>query len=153
MELNYKGVKVNFFGVPHFLLSDKNYSKGTTYTALSRMAQKGLIVNRGYRKWALTEKGRIYFEYKKKILKQFYIPFNKKASRNLVVMFDIPESRSKERHWFRLHLKKFNFLMIQKSVWVGPSPLPNDFVIYLKEIGLQDCIKQFKLAKAYKLKP
>ncbi len=153
MELNYKGVKVNFFGIPHFLLPDKNHNKNTIYTTLSRMAKKGLIKNVSYGKWVLTEKGRKYFEYKKKILRQFYTPLKKEPTRNLLIMFDIPESRNKERYWFRLHLKKFNFVMIQKSVWVGPNPLPEDFVVYLKEIGLRDYIKQFKLAKSYKLKP
>jgi hypothetical protein len=39
--------------------------------------------------------------------------------------------------------------MIQKSVWVGPSPLPKEFMDYVKEIGLKDNLKTFKLAKSY----
>ena len=42
--------------------------------------------------------------------------------------------------------------MIQRSVWVGPSPLPEEFLNYLKQIKLIDCIKTFKLAYNYKLK-
>jgi hypothetical protein len=39
--------------------------------------------------------------------------------------------------------------MIQKSVWVGPSPLPKDFLDYVKSIGLLNQLKTLKLAKPY----
>ena len=65
-------------------------------------------------------------------------------------MFDVPEPKKAEREWLRWHLKKFNYVMIQKSVWVGPSPLPKDFLDYIKKIDLKDSIKTFKLAKGYK---
>jgi hypothetical protein len=46
----------------------------------------------------------------------------------------------------------FDYIMIQKSVWVGPSPLPKEFVEYVKSINLQDSIKTFKLENSYKNK-
>ena len=73
----------------------------------------------------------------------------KEAPKNLVVMYDIPSDKKKEREWFRRHLRRFNFEMIQKSVWVGPSPLPEDFLDYVKSIDLKDKLKTFKLAKPY----
>lgn len=79
----------------------------------------------------------------------FYSPFNKDSSKNLIVMYDIPSDKKKERDWFRRQLIKFNYIMIQKSVWVGPSPLPKDFLDYLKEIKIGDNFKTFKLAKSY----
>lgn len=39
--------------------------------------------------------------------------------------------------------------MIQRSVWVGPSPLSQDFLDYLGEIKLGDDFKKFKLSKGY----
>lgn len=148
MELNYKGVRVNFFGVPKFLLHDPK----TVRSTLSRLSKKGFVKNNGYGKWVLTPDGRKYFERENKILKQFISPFKKGDARNLLIMFDIPESRSKERYWLRTQLRKFNYKMIQKSAWVGPGPLPKEFILYLKELGLTQCIKQFKLAQDYKLK-
>ena|ERR1035437_155949 len=71
------------------------------------------------------------------------------SPKNLIVIYDIPEEKKKERDWFRRHLKKFNYIMIQRSVWVGPSPLPKDFIDYVKSIGLLGQLKTFKLAKAY----
>jgi len=69
--------------------------------------------------------------------------------KNMIVMYDIPSEKRRERDWFRRHLKKFNYIMIQKSVWVGPSPLPIDFTEYVKLIGLKDQLKTFKLVKPY----
>lgn len=79
----------------------------------------------------------------------FESPFKKDDSKNLIVMYDIPHGIKKERDWFRRHLVKFGYVMIQKSVWVGPSPLPKEFLDYLKEIKIGDSFKTFKLAKSY----
>ncbi len=86
---------------------------------------------------------------KRKYLPTFISGFEKNAPKNLLLMYDIPHTRKKERDWFRRQLKNFDFIMIQKSVWVGPSPLPADFLSYLKRIGLQKEFKTFKLAKSY----
>ena len=65
-------------------------------------------------------------------------------------MYDIPHEKKTERDWFRRQLKNFDYIMIQKSVWVGPSPLPKDFLDYVKMIGLRSQLKTFKLAKPYR---
>ncbi|MBI3888898.1 CRISPR-associated endonuclease Cas2 [Candidatus Nomurabacteria bacterium] len=79
----------------------------------------------------------------------FLSPFKKDSSKNLIVMYDIPHLQKKERDWFRRQLIKFDYIMIQKSVWVGPSPLPKNFLDYLKEIKIGDKFKTFTLAKSY----
>jgi DNA-binding transcriptional regulator PaaX len=75
--------------------------------------------------------------------------FKENSPKNLIIIYDIPENLKKERDWFRRHLVKFEYIMIQRSVWVGPSPLPKDFLDYLKEIKIRDKFKTFKLAKPY----
>ena len=94
---------------------------------------------------------------KRKNLKRFYLNsfssfFQKDSIKNLMIMYDIPSEKKKERDWLRRQLIKFNYVMIQKSVWVGPSPLPKDFLNYLKEIKIGDNFKTFKLAKSYNSK-
>ncbi len=79
----------------------------------------------------------------------FSSPFNKDSVKNLILMYDVTEDKKKERDWFRRQLKNFGYIMIQRSVWVGPSPLPKEFLEYVKTIGLQDHLKTFKLAKPY----
>lgn len=86
---------------------------------------------------------------KRTYLRSFTSYSSKEAPKNLILMYDVPDLKKKERDWLRRQLKNFGFIMIQKSVWVGPSPLPNEFLVYLKGINLQKDFKTFKLAKAY----
>ena len=81
--------------------------------------------------------------------KSFSSNFLEESPKNLIVMYDIPDAQKKERDWFRRHLKKFGYIMIQRSVWVGPSPLPKDFLEYVKSIKLLGKLKSFKLAQSY----
>ena len=94
----------------------------------------------------------------KETYNQYYMPFQDypkifnyklNSPRDLVVMYDFPKDKIKERNWFRRHLQKFGYIMIQKSVWVGPSPLPKDFLNYVKSIGLLNQLVTLKLAKPY----
>ncbi len=146
-SLKYKGVRVNLFGIPKFSSHSRNSLSGT----LSYLRKTGLVeeVDAELR---VTQKGKTYIQRKINSLKQFYFNFDKNAPKNLIVMFDIPETKKAEREWLRWHLKKFNYLMIQKSVWVGPSPLPKDFLDYIESIKIKDGFKTFKLAKGYDFK-
>ena len=71
------------------------------------------------------------------------------APKDLIVICDIPSNNRSERDWFRYQLRKFEYKMIQKGVWVGPSPLPKDFLNYVKSIGLSNKLKILKLASPY----
>src|SRR3989344_2971341 len=82
---------------------------------------------------------------KRHYLRSFSSEISGKILRNLLLVYDIPEERKKERDWFRRQLMNLGFVMIQRSVWVGPSPLSKEFLDYLKKIGLQKEFKTFKL--------
>jgi DNA-binding transcriptional regulator PaaX len=144
-ELNYKGVRVNLFGIPRF----KKYAPRSLQMTVARLRRDG-IIEKELRGIVLSKDGREYVKRKFDSLQQFDKPKGLSSGKNLIVMFDVPTERKGEREWLRWHLKKFGYLMIQKSVWVGPSPLPNEFKKYLKEIRLDQCIKTFKLEKSYK---
>ncbi len=118
-KLRYKGVQVNAFGIP--------------------------VLNSQKRK----QNKKIHKKTRKLYYTSFPSSFKKKAPKNLIVMYDIPHTLKKERDWFRRQLVKFGYVMIQKSVWVGPSPLPKDFLIYLKKIKIENNFKTLKLAKPY----
>jgi CRISPR-associated endonuclease Cas2 len=144
-ELNYKGVKVNFFGIPRF----KSYKKDVIYNTICRLKKKNFI-EKELAGIVLSKYGKEYVKRKYDSLKQFDNPGNLSKDRTLLVMFDIPTEKKAHREWLRWHLKKFNYIMVQKSAWVGPSPLPKEFSEYLKKIKLDKCIKTFKLDKSYK---
>ena len=143
--ISYKGMRVNLLGLPSF----KPYSPTSIKSTLTRLRKNGLVENDADTGWHLTSAGKKYMKKKEDSLVQFEHIFKKDAPKNLIVMFDIPETKKAEREWFRWHLKKFNYEMIQKSVWVGPSPLPKQFTDYLNKIDLRDNLKTFKLAKNY----
>ncbi len=146
-SLHYKGGRYNLFGLPKF----KNYPQNTLSGSMAYMEKKGFLIY-DVDKVTITQNGREYIKRKIDSLKQFDYKFKKDAPKNLIVMFDIPETRKAEREWLRWHLKKFNYSMIQKSVWVGPSPLPKEFLEYIERIKIKDGLKTFKLAKAYSFK-
>ncbi|PIP68910.1 CRISPR-associated endonuclease Cas2 [Candidatus Nomurabacteria bacterium CG_4_9_14_0_2_um_filter_32_10] len=115
----YKGIQVNVFGLPVFSSSKKKQNKKSHRRVRS-----------------------LYHI-------SFLSHFKENSPKNLIIIYDIPENLKKERDWFRRHLIKFGYIMIQRSVWVGPSPLPKDFLDYLKEIKIGDKFKTLKLAKPY----
>ena len=146
----YKGARVNFFGIHKPWKPNEKYKGSSLANAVCRLRKNG-FVEKISGKWILTKKGKEYFENKRKLASKFSSPFVLNAPKNLLLMFDIPESRKSERNWLRWHLREFQYFMIQKSVWVGPSPLPKKFKDHIKEIGLDNCIKTFKLAKPYQI--
>ena len=149
-HLYHKGVRINLLGIPKLWKPDSGLNKNSFYSTISRLQKTGLIeIKSG--KWRLTKAGKKYFESKRKLSIKFSSPFVLNAPKNLLFMFDIPESKRAERNWLRWHLKEFQYFMIQQSVWVGPSPLPKKFSAHLKEMGLNICIKIFKLAKPYQI--
>ena len=130
-ERSYKGARVNLFGVPRI----GGHSYGSVKNTFWNMRQKGLV-DKCDKGWQVTRAGKEYMRAKANALAliNFKFKFSKDAPRNLIVMYDIPENQKAEREWFRWHLKKFNYQMIQRSVWVGPSPLPKQFLEYLEKI-------------------
>jgi len=143
-EIKYKGMTVNIFGVPRF----RKHSSRSIRTAIDRLKKKN-IIEKELSGIVLSKYGKEYTRRKIDSLQQFNRPTNISKDKNLLLMFDVPTERKPEREWLRWHLKKFNYIMVQKSVWVGPFPLPKEFKEYLEEIKLTKCIKTFKLAKSY----
>lgn len=146
--LKYKGIRVGFLGLPDF----EHYKYQTLANNFSSLSKRGLIKKSKIGEYYITYKGKEYLEKSKDILESFKTDKNKNSPKDLLVVYDIPENRKRERNWFRYHLKKFYFVMIQRSVWVGPSPLPKEFSLYLKEIKMENNFRVFKLKEGMKLK-
>lgn len=143
-KFHYKGIPMNALFLPVF----ENKQKQSVRNQFNNLYRDGYIdkVN-GY--YILNKNGKEYLnKHKKKHLKNFE-PIENNSQKNLLLLYDIPEDKKQERDWFRRTLIKFGFVMIQRSVWVGPSPLPKEFLDYVKSIGLKDSIKTFKLEKGY----
>jgi DNA-binding transcriptional regulator PaaX len=145
-KFQYKGIPMNALFLPAF----GNYKTKTIQNNFYYLNKNGFIEKRD-KKFIINKKGIDFLnknKYKKLKLKNFGKAENS-GPKNLLLLYDIPENKKGERDWFRRTLIKFSFVMIQRSVWVGPSPLPKEFLDYIKLIGLKDSIKTFKLEKGY----
>ncbi len=143
--LRYKGMHVGFLGLPDF----KHYEYQTLANRCSELKKRGYIkeLNGTH---LITYKGEQFLEQKTRdFFKKFESSKTDKDPKDLLILYDIPEDKASQRNWFRRELRRFHFIMIQRSVWVGPSPMPKDFLDYLKSVGLKNDIKTFKLAKGY----
>ena len=124
---------------------EKKLSKGSLYTTLSRMKANGLLKSTE-EKWTITPEGEEFLDVQRPDIRKFFPPKKGKArnvSRNLIIVFDIPEKKRRYRDWLRSELIGFDFEQIQKSVWFGPS-LPEEFVRYLEEENLLEHVRFFR---------
>lgn len=65
----------------------------------------------------------------------------------MIVMFDIPESHKRVRNWLRIELALLGFEILQKSVWLGPTPLPREFIEKLTATDILQFIHFFRVTK------
>ncbi len=146
IEIRYKGGhRASLSSLCEIILGQKS----SVQTSLTRLRRKGFIRNDNGG-WVITEDGRRYLD--KVSLKEFESPFDRNSKKDLLLMFDVPEECRQYRDWLREQLKKFEYVMIQQSVWAGPSPLPQEFKKYIKQLGMQKNIRTFKLAKGVSIK-
>jgi hypothetical protein len=140
----YKGIPMNAL----FLPALDSYKHKTIQNNFYNLKKEGYIEKLNG-KFIINKNGKKFLEKSKKPQLKIFKSMQNSSPKNLLLLYDIPEEMKKERDWFRRTLIKFSFVMIQKSVWVGPSPLPKEFIDYTKSIGLKDSIKSFKLEKGY----
>lgn len=57
-----------------------------------------------------------------------------------LVTFDIPEEDRIKRAWLRMQLVAHRYIFLQKSVWVGKTPLSPEFIRGIKDRGLGQCV-------------
>jgi len=144
--VRHAGVRLGFLGLPDF----KYYKYQTLANRCSELKNRGYIkgVNGIY---LITDKGEEYLNKRDNNFKKFITEKKETDPKDLLLLYDIPQDQTSARNWFRRELKKFHFIMIQRSVCVGPSPLPKEFLKYVKEIKIGDNFKTFKLANGYNI--
>ena len=143
-KLKYKGMPVSMFGIPDLGI----YKKQSLQNSLSKLSTNGYI-KKSEEKIFITPEGEKFLKKKFENYKAFKNTFKKDSPKTLIIMYDIPQEEKKKRDWFRFQLKRFGYEMIQRSVWVGPAPLPKEFINYAKSLNLHQSIKTLRLAKPY----
>lgn len=122
-----------FITTPYGKLRINSIPRSTYYNALHRLEHKKLVVKHkiGRRnKYQLTEKGRAIL---KGPLKR-----NKRIDGNAtIIIFDVPEEKSKERSTLRRYLKKEGYIMLQKSVFISPFEISDDLKELIVELKIR----------------
>ena len=125
------------------------------YNLLYRLQKDGLIErakNSRKRKscWLITKKGKERFkelkELKEKIIPKKDYPVEKDNNFKIVI-FDIPEKNRKKRDWLRENLIRLKFSMLQKSVWIGKTKPPQEFIKDIKELEILPYVEIFSINK------
>ncbi|MDP2598511.1 MAG: hypothetical protein Q8P49_01635 [Candidatus Liptonbacteria bacterium] len=65
----------------------------------------------------------------------------------IMVAFDIPETEKRKRDWIRAVLKSLNYSMVQKSLWIGKTKIPQEFLEDLVRLRLVDFVEIFEISK------
>jgi len=114
------------------------------YKLLYRLRKEGYITQTKNKKLELTEKG------KNKLLSLSVLVHKKKYKKEkisypILVVFDIPEYMRTKRDWLRNTLVALDFQMVQKSVWMGKTRIPEEFLEDIKDLLLFTYIHIFKV--------
>lgn len=129
------------FGLPE----GYEFSKPTFSTMLNYLKKQGLVEKKGrgrLQKWLITKKGK----NKIKLYGRFMRPTKSDGIPRLV-MYDIPEKERKKRDWLRYELISCDYNQLQRSVWLGYSPLPEEFIQSLKDLNLKDKVQIVSIHK------
>ena len=124
---------------------DSNYQfKRQTFSVILTRLQKQGLVERKNNKWGITNFGKKFIK-NMKTADVFDLPQKDGILR--LVIFDVPERERRRRDWLRLELIACDFKLLQKSVWMGERPLPQEFLENLEEMNLLPHIHIFTVYK------
>ncbi len=124
--------------------SRRHVSRRTFSTMLSRLKKDGLVERSGGTRsalWRLTDQGK---EYLKRERAKVNLA-EKEDGIGRLVIFDIPEQERGKRNKIRSELVCANFKPLQKSVWIGYCPLPEDFLVFLDDLRLKGKVHIFSI--------
>lgn len=124
-------------------LEKSRHKEKSFQVALTRLNKKGYVSNSKVG-WVLTSKGKEYWR-ENILLSYIPSPFKDSDYRKTIVSFDIPGPQRKKRDWLRNQLKIFDYKMLQQSLWLGPGPLPKEFLNRLHELKIKENIKIFNI--------
>lgn len=133
------------FGAGPYKKKGLEFKEETVRKNLRRLRKDGLITKDSKRGvYCLTDDGKKFVTYAQD---RFSALTSKWDGKLHLVIFDVPE---KKKHWrkvIREELLLMEYKQIQKSVYVGKHPLPQDFCKELDREGLGSCLFIFTIDK------
>lgn len=113
-------------------------AKRSLSSILSRLKKQGLVSWRGSQRdaqWKLTAAGRKFLKETQPAL-NFLSDLPPTDGIVRIITFDVPEKKREKRNWLRATLISCGYEPIQKSVYLGTRPLPEDAIREIDERGL-----------------
>lgn len=110
------------------------FKRPTFITILSQLKAQGLVKKvpkQGRLCWRLTPQGHAALT-----AEQHGATLHPDGKKRLVC-FDIPERDRAKRQWLRGELMACGYRQLQKSVWIGETPLPQEFIEALDALELR----------------
>lgn len=122
------------------------FKEMTIRQSVWRLKKMGFVRqdNNGYK---LTEKG---FKLAQYILQKKKVISRKWDGKFRLVIFDIPEEKKEIRVWLREELYLLSYQGLQKSVFVGKNPLPEDLIKEIKKKKIGNFVNYILTDKIYK---
>lgn len=116
------------------------YKRGTLKNAVTEAEKLGLII-REERLITITTRG----------IEQIkpFVPTKLSSKARLMIIFDIPETRSYDRKRLRILLKEWKFKQVQRSVWISNYDYKKSLVKAVKELKLEECVEIFECARLF----
>jgi len=127
------------------LSSGYEFSKPTFSSLLHRLKKDGLVSKTGRginSRWSITLVGKNKLKHYKNLIEPL-----KPDGIPRLVMYDIPESDRRKRDWIRSELVASGYDQLQKSVWLGYSPLSENFIKSIKDFGLINRVQIVSISK------
>lgn len=125
-------------GLPPYDRFFRRTQKRSVSAILSRLRAEGLVVREGSKRqslWHITSQGRRRLRRmgEDSASKKFLPPADNIVR---IVSFDIPEKERVKRNWLRLQLLASDFKPLQKSVWIGKRPLPEELIKRFDDLSI-----------------
>jgi len=121
----------------------EKYKKKNIGVELARLHKRGYIKNSDTG-WSITNKGNLHTK-QVRLMSYLPSPFKENIPSTTILSFDIPEKNRKVRNWLRNQIKIFGYKILQQSLWVGPGPLPQNFLKRLEDLNIRKNVKTFKI--------
>lgn len=116
------------------------YRRNSVSSAITRL-KKNDFIKQNDKTFYLTEKGekRAFFAYINNEALNFQPKKRRWDGKWRFILFDIPETKKRQREYLRFILRTIGFKEHQKSVWAYPHKIPD----FLNELLWEEKIKPF----------
>ena len=125
--------------------ADSELGYDTMKVVLSRLEKSGLVEKTGTGLWQIVERAKVLVLAAQ--AREENTDRGKNTARDTIIIFDIPEKDRKKRAYLRFELIALGFGLLQKSVWIGPGPLPKEFIEYMRKLRLFSYVHIFSIKK------